>query len=751
VDNVQSVLEFTVVGLEALEYVQNSDFFVRNESMQDSAEREVRRIDVLPRKSSLDELDTEAPARTSARTSCKQQVIQYVRPDTLRCRHACPELIVIDEAAAMPLPLVKSMLGPYLVFLSSTVTGYEGTGHALQLKLIAELRQQTARRAAAEPHDAIHDLSYSSPMASSKQAQLKEVTVTRHPVEDLRELTLATPIRYASGDVVEHWLHQTMCMGQSGRASLAKQHLPSPAECALYFVNRDALFSYHRLSECFLQRIMTLYSAAHYKNSPNDLQVLADAPAHRLLVLLGPQARRNDTQARIEFAKTSSNKLGEHALPDILAIVQIAFEGAISKDSHDSHSKQTDRWAGDLIPWTLAQHFRDSTFPRLSGIRIIRLATHPDAQNLGYGSRTLQLLLEYLCGASTARLEPGQTDNHVSNLGPANESCLKESTIWPQRAVPMKYAHTSLSSLHTEVLRPRSTLEPLLVSTALASPARLDWVGVSFGATHRLCKFWARFGFRMVYLRQTASPTTGEHTAIVIRSLSDSLEFDSFVNDARRRFVSLLPSPCFRGLDLGLCLAILGKHESIGTPMPSIVKSAVDCPSSHIDDPTDVRTRAERDEHAEADSRPLLPESPDGPIGVLDMSARCISSRVMDSTHKRGCSTISPVMLSAFFSPHDLDRLALYASNGIDHNVVADLCPIASTLVFTGRLDVNLSSVQAAVLIGCALQRRDFEDVARLLHLPVTQILALYNKAIRKISNRIRAICAEPIDTRCLT
>lgn len=35
------------------------------------------------------------------------------------------ELLVIDEAAAIPLPVVRSLLGPYLVFLSSTVNGYE--------------------------------------------------------------------------------------------------------------------------------------------------------------------------------------------------------------------------------------------------------------------------------------------------------------------------------------------------------------------------------------------------------------------------------------------------------------------------------------------------------------------------------------------------------------------------------------------------------------------------------------------------
>lgn len=52
--------------------------------------------------------------------------------------------MVIDEAAAIPLPYVKSMLGPYLVFLASTINGYEGTGRSLSLKLLHQLRIQAA-------------------------------------------------------------------------------------------------------------------------------------------------------------------------------------------------------------------------------------------------------------------------------------------------------------------------------------------------------------------------------------------------------------------------------------------------------------------------------------------------------------------------------------------------------------------------------------------------------------------------------
>ena len=73
------------------------------------------------------------------------QTVQYIQP-----QHAAQlsqaELVVIDEAAAIPLPVVKALLGPYLVFLCSTVNGYEGTGRSLSLKLIEQLRTEVSSR-----------------------------------------------------------------------------------------------------------------------------------------------------------------------------------------------------------------------------------------------------------------------------------------------------------------------------------------------------------------------------------------------------------------------------------------------------------------------------------------------------------------------------------------------------------------------------------------------------------------------------
>ena len=78
----------------------------------------------------MDELDSGwASARLTRRMNRWEivtlQTVQYIQPQH-HARLGQAELLVIDEAAAIPLPLVKAMLGPYLVFLCSTVNGYEG-------------------------------------------------------------------------------------------------------------------------------------------------------------------------------------------------------------------------------------------------------------------------------------------------------------------------------------------------------------------------------------------------------------------------------------------------------------------------------------------------------------------------------------------------------------------------------------------------------------------------------------------------
>merc|ERR1712127_1072115 len=177
--------------------------------------------------------------------------------------------------------------------MASTINGYEGTGRSLSLKLVEQLRIQSRSVGGS---------------AKAKEADAKVLG------RSLAEITLDESIRYRNGDAVEGWLNHLLCLDAS-MAPPIPSGCPLPENCELYYVDRDALFSYDKASEAFLQRIMALMVSSHYKNTPNDLQMLSDAPAHRLFALLGPL----DPKAK--------------GLPDILCVIQICLEGQISRES----------------------------------------------------------------------------------------------------------------------------------------------------------------------------------------------------------------------------------------------------------------------------------------------------------------------------------------------------------------------------------------------------------------------------------
>lgn len=50
-------------------------------------------------------------------------------------------------------------------------------------------------------------------------------------------------------------------------------------------------------------------------------------------------------------------------------------------------------------------------------------------------------------------------------------------------------------------LEPRKSLPPLLLKLSERTPEKLDYLGVSFGLTAPLLKFWKKASFLPVYLR----------------------------------------------------------------------------------------------------------------------------------------------------------------------------------------------------------------------------------------------------------
>lgn len=370
-ENLKTLFDFIFKGMDALGYEEHLDYDIAQSTNPDF-NKAIVRVNVFRNHRQTIQVSPRLVAGDHSRSSQMSSYAQYIQPQDAHVLGQA-ELVIIDEAAAIPLPLVRNLIGPYLVFMASTINGYEGTGRSLSLKLIQQLRESTRPSLTKDAAPAEDDAVAAS---SSKKAIGKAPPKAR----TLREIKLETPIRYAAGDKVERWLNSLLCLDATILPRQMHMSCPHPSKCELFYVSRDTLFSYHPASEVFLQRMMALYVASHYKNQPNDLQLLSDAPAHHLFVLL-PPIKEDETH-----------------LPEPLVVLQVALEGNISRQAILEGLNRGFRAGGDMIPWLISQQFQENKFALLSGARIVRIATHPDYGNMGYGARALHALNAYYSG-----------------------------------------------------------------------------------------------------------------------------------------------------------------------------------------------------------------------------------------------------------------------------------------------------------------------------------------------------------------
>ncbi|CAG8666700.1 4173_t:CDS:2 [Acaulospora morrowiae] len=226
-------------------------------------------------------------------------------------------------------------------------------------------------------------------------------------------------------------------------------------------------------------------------------------------------------------------------------------------------------------------------------------------------------------------------------------------------------------------------MPPLLLKLSEKRPVRLHYLGVSYGLTPSLHKFWKNSGFVPLYLRQTPNDLTGEHTCVMLKALKcDDLEttcdpewLTAFSKDFHKRFLNLL-SYKFRDFPSISALSIM--------------------------EAADAGNRNKKDIKKVFEKNTLYTQ----------------------------------------FSTYDLKRLESYANNMLDYHVILDLIPLIANLYFGKKFDgdVKLSGVQSSILLGIGLQRKDIDDLEKELSLPSTQILALFIKIVRKISTYFRSL-----------
>ena len=156
--------------------------------------------------------------------------LKYVSPDRVAQGEVQADLLLVDEAAAIPTPLLEAMLAHHSrIVFATTEHGYEGTGRGFHLRFKRVLDRETP---------------------------------------DWQELRLVEPIRWSRHDPLEPLIFRLLGLDADTVApSLPKA--PGWRRVAQAELADD---------EALLNRVFGLLVLAHYQTSPSDLRHLLEGP-----------------------------------------------------------------------------------------------------------------------------------------------------------------------------------------------------------------------------------------------------------------------------------------------------------------------------------------------------------------------------------------------------------------------------------------------------------------------------------------
>lgn len=262
------------------------------------------------------------------RIRCKRGGIEFNLPQ--KALRESADVLMVDEAAGIPVPILFAFTERFpKVIFASTIHGYEGAGRGFSLRFLRALRQN------------------------------KEIV--------LHKIEIKEPIRYAPNDPIEKWLYDTLLL-DAEPADISEDVIEEirPEECKYEKVDLDRWF---KLDERKLREFIGIYVLAHYRNRPDDLLILGDAPHH---------------SARAVIAKSG----------EIIGALHVAEEGEMSSEAINLVLTGNPP-PGNLIPSCIIKYYPPySNFAQLKGMRVVRIAVHPSLIGKGIGSLAIRNLCD---------------------------------------------------------------------------------------------------------------------------------------------------------------------------------------------------------------------------------------------------------------------------------------------------------------------------------------------------------------------
>ncbi|NMP15038.1 GNAT family N-acetyltransferase [Thalassotalea sp. Y01] len=164
--------------------------------------------------------------------------IEFIPVDVLLRQKVSAAMVLVDEAAGIPVPLLVQLLADYhRIVFASTIHGYEGAGRGFSQKFMALLRQQKPQH---------------------------------------RHLHMQQPIRWRDDDMLERFSFDSFLL-----AATLPEVADDFTELTYHHYQAKQLYQDDEL----LSQIFSLLVCAHYQTKPSDLKLLLDDEHVHLLVV----------------------------------------------------------------------------------------------------------------------------------------------------------------------------------------------------------------------------------------------------------------------------------------------------------------------------------------------------------------------------------------------------------------------------------------------------------------------------------
>ncbi|RDV25136.1 tRNA(Met) cytidine acetyltransferase [Alteromonas aestuariivivens] len=155
--------------------------------------------------------------------------VTWLAPDNPKMLNQTHAMLIIDEAASLPLPVLKALCpkGEKLL-LATTTSGYEGSGQGFLTRFIPWLKRRY----------------------------------------QIAGFELTAPIRWSDNDFIEPFLNRWL------NYESASRELPAPSVETF----RIRCLPFSEMDDALLLQTMSLLKIAHYQTTPDDMMRLADSP-----------------------------------------------------------------------------------------------------------------------------------------------------------------------------------------------------------------------------------------------------------------------------------------------------------------------------------------------------------------------------------------------------------------------------------------------------------------------------------------